>query len=64
MEEAYASIKEFTKPYDKVIILADFNYVVSEGKEGREVGDFCLVKKDHNLIMIKCELRYEKAKHP
>jgi len=40
VEEVYAGIEELmkhTKPHDNVIIMGDFNAIVGEGREGREV---------------------------
>lgn len=45
----YAGIDELlnnTKPHDNVIILRDFNPIVGEGREGEEVGDFGLDKRN------------------
>lgn len=44
-EEVYASIDELmkhSKSHNNVIIMEDFNAIVSKGKESREVGDFGL----------------------
>jgi len=49
LEEVYAGIEELlkhTKPHDNVIIMGDFNDIVGEGREGREVGDFDLGKRN------------------
>ncbi|KAL4152963.1 hypothetical protein QTP88_000796 [Uroleucon formosanum] len=49
VEEVYAGIEELmkhTKPHDNVIIMGDFNAIVGEGREGREVGDFGLGKRN------------------
>lgn len=45
VEEVYADIADLlkhTKPHDNVIIMRDFNAIVGEGREGKEVGDFGL----------------------
>jgi hypothetical protein len=49
VKEVYAGIEELmkhTKPHDNVIIMGDFNTIVGEGREGREVGDFGLGKRN------------------
>ncbi|XP_060882053.1 craniofacial development protein 2-like [Metopolophium dirhodum] len=49
VEEVYAGIEELiqhTKPHDNVIIMGDFNAIVGKGREGREVGDFGLGKRN------------------
>jgi exonuclease III len=49
VEEVYAGIEELlkhTKPHDNVIIMRDFNALVGKGREGREVGDFGLGKRN------------------
>lgn len=49
VKEVYAGIEELlkhTKPHDNVIIMGDFNAVVGEGREGREVRDFDLSKRN------------------
>ncbi|XP_025419604.1 craniofacial development protein 2-like [Sipha flava] len=49
VEEVYAGIEELmkhTKPHDNVIIMGDFNAIVGESGEGREVGDFGLGKRN------------------
>lgn len=48
VEEVYEGIEEFmkfTKPHDNVVIMWDFNAVVVESRENREVGGFGLRKK-------------------
>lgn len=45
----YAGIEELlkhTKPNDNVIIVGNFNAIVDDGRECREVGDFCLGTKN------------------
>lgn len=49
VEEVYVGIDELMKhikPYDNEIIMGDFNAVVGESKEGREVRDFGLGKRN------------------
>lgn len=43
IEEMYAGIEElmkFTNPHENLIVMEDFNAIVGEGKEEREVGKF------------------------
>lgn len=47
VEEMYAGVDELlkhTKPHGNVIIMGNFNAIVGEGREGREVEDFGLEK--------------------
>jgi hypothetical protein len=48
VKEVYAGIEELlkhTKPHDNAIIMGDFNAIVGEGRDGREVGEFGLGKR-------------------
>ena len=49
VKEVYAGIEELlkhTKPHDNAIIMGDFNAIVGEGRDGREVEDFSLGKRN------------------
>jgi len=49
VEEVYAGIEELlkhTKPHDNIIIVGNFNAIVGDGREGREVRVFGLGKKN------------------
>ncbi|XP_050059858.1 craniofacial development protein 2-like [Aphis gossypii] len=55
VEEVYVGIEgvlKHTKPHDNVIIMGDLNAIVGENREGREVGDFCLGKRNERIERV------------
>jgi hypothetical protein len=51
--QAFEELLKYTKPHDNVIIMGDFNAIVGEGREGREVGNFGLGKRNERGERVK-----------